>query len=118
MAEELEGEDGKHYSMVGVLPGKGIKKGRLTRFGYIELTAEMNGVYMKKGEKIRAHEFHYWDSTENGEDTLAVKPDGVRKWQAVHMKGNLFAGFPHLYFYSNPKVARRFVEACRTYRSK
>ena len=48
---------------------------------------------MKKGEKIRAHEFHYWDSTENGEDTLAVKPDGVRKWQAVHMKGNLFAGF-------------------------
>lgn len=118
LAEELEGEDGKHYPMVGVLPGKGIKKGRLTRFGYIELTAEMNGVYMKKGEKIRAHEFHYWDSTENGEDTLAVKPDGVRKWQAVHMKGNLFAGFPHLYFYSNPKVARRFVEACRTYRSK
>ena len=86
LAEELEGEDGKHYPMVGVLPGKGIKKGRLTRFGYIELTAEMNGVYMKKGEKIRAHEFHYWDSTENGEDTLAVKPDGVRKWQAVHMK--------------------------------
>lgn len=118
LAEELEGEDGKHYPMVGVLPGKGIKKGRLTRFGYIELTAEMNGVYMKKGEKIRAHEFHYWDSTENGEDTLAVKPDGVRKWQAVHMKGNLFAGFPHLYFYSNPKVAKRFVEACRTYRSK
>lgn len=118
LTEELEGEDGKHYPMVGALPGKGIKKGRLTRFGYIELTAEMNGVYMKKGEKIRAHEFHYWDSTENGKDTLAVKPDGVRKWQAVHMKGNLFAGFPHLYFYSNPKVAKRFVEACRTYRSK
>ena len=118
LTEELEGEDGKHYPMVGALPGKGIKKGRLTRFGYIELTAEMNGVYMKKGEKIRAHEFHYWDSTENGEDTLAVKPDGVRKWQAVHMKGNLFAGFPHLYFYSNPKVAERFVEACRTYRNK
>ena len=118
LTEELEGEDGKHYPMVGALPGKGIKKGRLTRFGYIELTAEMNGVYMKKGEKIRAHEFHYWDSTENGEDTLAVKPDGVRKWQAVHMKGNLFAGFPHLYFYSNPKVPERFVEACRTYRNK
>lgn len=118
LTEEMEGEDGKHYPMVGALPGKGIKKGRLTRFGYIELTAEMNGVYMKKGEKIRAHEFHYWDSTENGKDTLAVKPDGVRKWQAVHMKGNLFAGFPHLYFYSNPKVAKRFVEACRIYRSK
>jgi len=42
----------------------------------------------------------------NGEDTLAVKPDGVRKWQAVHMKGNLFAGFPHLYLYSNPKSGR------------
>ena len=51
MTEELEGEDGKHYPMVGALPGKGIKKGRLTRFGYIELTAEMNGVYMKKGRE-------------------------------------------------------------------
>ena len=69
---------------------------------------------MKKGEKIRAHEFHYWDSTENGEDTLAVKPDGVRKWQAVHMKGNLFAGFPHLSYSSNPVFAERFMrEAIR-----
>ena len=118
LTEELEGEDGKSYPMVGALSGKGFKKGRLTRFGYIELTAEKDGTYLKKGEKIRAHEFHYWDATENGEDTLAVKPDGVRKWQAVHMKENLFAGFPHLYFYSNPKVAERFVEACRTYRSK
>lgn len=118
LTEELEGEDGTSYPMAGVLSGKGIKKGRLTRFGYIELTAQKDGAYLKKGEKIRAHEFHYWDSTENGEDTLAVKPDGVRKWQAVHMKENLFAGFPHLYFYSNPKVAERFVAACRTYGSK
>ena len=44
-------EDGKHYPMVGALPGKGIKKGRLTRFGYIELTAEMNGVYIEKGRE-------------------------------------------------------------------
>ena len=116
LTEELEGEDGKSYPMVGALSGKGFKKGRLTRFGYIELTAETDGAYLKKGEKIRAHEFHYWDSTENGEDTLAMKPDGVRKWQAVHMKENLFAGFPHLYFYSNPKVAERFVEACAEYR--
>jgi len=51
LTEELEGEDGKHYPMVGALPGKGIKKGRLTRFGYIELTAEMKrSVYEKGGE--------------------------------------------------------------------
>ena len=70
-------------------------------------------MFFETGEELRGHEFHYWDSTNNGSDCLAVKPDGKRSWECVHIEGNLWAGFPHLHFYSNPEVAKRFVELCR-----
>ncbi|MCI8637793.1 MAG: cobyrinate a,c-diamide synthase [Coprococcus sp.] len=112
LQEELEGADGVFYPMAGALAGKASGQGRLVRFGYIEVIGEKDGNFLKKGEKIRGHEHHYWDSTENGENCLAVKPDGKRSWEAVHMEGNLFAGFPHLYWPSHPEFARRFVRAC------
>lgn len=109
----LEGKDRKQYKMAGVIPGKGFAAGRLKRFGYIRLKAQRESAFLKQGEELRGHEFHYWDSTNNGNDCLAVKPDGKRHWECVHMEGNLFAGFPHLHFYSNPEIAGRFVELCR-----
>lgn len=111
--EQLEGEDGKDYPMAGVIPGRAFRTGRLGRFGYVNVQAQQDGVYLKRGESIRGHEFHYWDSPANGTDCLAVKPGGTRSWNCVHMEGNLFAGFPHLYFASNPEFVNRFVQRCR-----
>lgn len=113
--EEMEGKDGGLYPMTGNIPGKAVQKEELVRFGYIELQAQRDGKYFKKGEILRGHEFHYWDSTDNGADCLAVKPDGRRFWECIHMKENLFAGYPHIHFYSNPIFAERFVQACRQY---
>lgn len=118
LQEFLEGEDGADYPMAGVLPGNAVRKDRLVRFGYIEIYAKKDGRYLKNGESLRGHEFHYWDSSENGEDCLAVKPNGSRKWQAIHMEGNLFAGFPHLYWYSNPEFGIRFARECAQYQKK
>lgn len=111
--DQLEGKDGINYEMTGVIHGNGFSAGRLGRFGYLHLKAQKESVFMKKGEEVRGHEFHYWDSTDNGKDCLAVKPDGKRSWECVHMEGNLFAGFPHIHFYSNLSFAERFVEICR-----
>lgn len=113
LQDSLEGKDKKQYEMAGVIRGNGIAVGRLKRFGYIHLKAQRDSVFLKQGEELRGHEFHYWDSTNNGSDCLAVKPDGKRSWECVHIEGNLWAGFPHLHFYSNPEVAKRFVELCR-----
>lgn len=50
----------------------------------------------------------------NGTDAKALKPDGKRSWECVHMQQNLFAGFPHLSYSSNPVFAERFMwEAIR-----
>jgi hypothetical protein len=36
----------------------------------------------------------------------------------MHLKDNLFAGFPHLYYYSNPKLPERFLRACLDFRKR
>lgn len=113
LQENLEGKDGISYPMVGVIPSSSVRKERLVRFGYIDVEAKKEGMYLRQGEHIRAHEFHYWDSEDNGCDCVASKPDGKRSWDCIHMDGSLCAGYPHLYYRSFPAFAQRFVDACR-----
>ena len=113
--EQLEDESGQNHSMVGVIKGKAVNRKKPVRFGYIQLEANHENGYLEKGEIIKAHEFHYWDSEHNGEDFLAVKPSGKRRWLCEYAKDNLLAGYPHLYFYSNLRVPLRFLEKCRKY---
>ena len=84
----------------------------------MELSAGKAGSFLGQGEVLRGHEFHYYDSTDNGSGCTAVKPDKKRSWKCVHAEGNLFAGFPHVHFYSNPSFARRFAACCRTWTGK
>ena len=63
---------------------------------------------------VRGHEFHYWDSTNCGESWKAVKTSG-KEYRCGHEEGALVAGYPHLYYYSNPEVAYRFLLKCSRY---
>lgn len=110
----IEDANNIEHNGVGIIGGKTFKTAKLQRFGYIEMTAENNNMLCKKGEKILAHEFHYWNSTDCGNDFTAEKSDG-RNWQCVHANENLYAGFPHLYFYSDIKIAENFVKRCALY---
>ena len=71
---------------------------------------------LRPGEALPAHEFHYWDCTENGDALTAKKPVGRRSWPCVVADGNLFAGFPHLYLPARPKCALRFCQAAARWR--
>lgn len=115
--EELTTDEGT-YPMAGVIKGKVFPTKRLGRFGYIEVHPKEDLSFLKKGESIRGHEFHYWDSENNGDHMEAVKPGQNRSWDCVHGKNHLMAGFPHFYYPSNPSLPRRFLEACRNYKSQ
>ena len=65
---------------------------------------------MPEPEKIKAHEFHYFDSTANGEDCIATKPVTGRSWKCIHASDDHFWGFPHLYYPSDPKFVEWFLE--------
>jgi cobyrinic acid a,c-diamide synthase len=113
---ELEGDDGKVYPMVGVIDGKAYRTPKLGRFGYITLEAKEDQLLGKAGTKIRGHEFHYWDSTCCGESFHAAKPTGKRNWDCVCGTATLYAGFPHLFFYSNREAAGEFLRKCEDYK--
>ena len=112
--DSFEDMDGNAHSGAGVIHGKAYRTPKLQRFGYITMTSGKDGLLCSSGDCIKAHEFHYFDSTDCGSDMTARKPD-VRSWECVHMNDHLYAGFPHLYFYSDIGMAVRFAEACRKY---
>ena len=126
--EEMEDTDGNIWKLVGRIKGRTFPTGKLVRFGYVDLQRNLDENQISEikeqmslsdgwilpGENIRAHEFHYWDSTDSGSDCLAVKPDGKRRWECMHLEENLVAGYPHLYYPSCENFAERFVEKCRS----
>ncbi len=111
----LEDNDGNTYSQVGVVDGASFKTDKLGRFGYITLTASYGGLLVEEGDKLRAHEFHYWDSENPGAAFIAEKPQSGRTWKCGISTPTLYAGYPHLYLPSCQKAAQRFVEACVAY---
>ncbi|MDY2819438.1 MAG: cobyrinate a,c-diamide synthase [Hominisplanchenecus sp.] len=107
---EMENMEKEVFQMAGVIDGRAYHTEKLGRFGYITLTPADEE---KSGRSIvRGHEFHYFDSTSCGEDYVARKPAGRRSWKCIHAKGNLMAGFPHLYYYSNPEFVLDFLKKC------
>lgn len=115
LGQHLEGSDGISYPMAGVLPGDGVRKEKLTRFGYAFLTSQSDSLLFSAGEQIPVHEFHYWDSTENGAAFLAQKPVTGRSWSCGFATPTLYAGFPHLYGAGHPQWVRRFTHAASEY---
>ena len=114
LQQMLENEGKESFPMCGCLPGTGFQTKSLQRFGYEWLTAEEDSLLFRKGEKIPAHEFHYWDSTENGSDLHVVKPNG-KIWRCGYTSKSLYAAFPHLHLGGELPLAERFAEACIGY---
>lgn len=108
--ETLKDMEGDPYPMTGIIPGTASYTGHLTRFGYATLSG--GKIFGQDVGPIRTHEFHYYDSEDPGDEYLAEKPTGKRSWRCIHSTETLYAGFPHLYFYANPRVAAAFLIAC------
>ena len=112
--QEMEDMEGKQRRVCGVIPGRAYRTPKLNRFGYITLTEKQD---TGLGE-IPAHEFHYFDSTDCGTDFHASKPASTRGWDCMHYEGRLMAGFPHLYYYGNPKVPVHFLKNALEYKKE
>lgn len=106
-----------HHTMAGVIPSKCCYTGKSVRFGYIELE-ERQSNFLPESERIRGHEFHYFDSEDNGNDCLAIKPVTGKSYPCVIAGENCWMGFPHLYYPSNPSFAESFVKKAKAYKSR
>ncbi len=104
--------------MAGVIDAEAFKTKKLQRFGYVTLTAKKNNLFCKAGEKINAHSFHYYESSDNGSDFLAEKPFSDKKFDCIHASETLYAGFPHIYLPSNMSFGKAFVEKATDFAKK
>jgi len=107
--------EGISYEMAGVIPATCSYTGKSVRFGYLEIQ-EKQSYFLPEGERIRGHEFHYYDSTDNGTDATAIRPATGKEYSCVIETEDRFMGFPHLYYPSNPAFAKAFVEKAERYR--
>jgi len=112
--ERLQDADGNMHDSCGVIKGEVKNTGKLARFGYITVSSESPDSVLKDGP-IKGHEFHYWDSDNCGSSWKAVKTNGT-EYMCMHEEGGLVAGYPHLYFYSNPDVPYNFLMKVLAYK--
>lgn len=111
----LKNGEGRPFPQVGSIGAEAFPTGKLGRFGYVTLHAHGESLLCEPGDELRAHEFHYWDSSCPGSAFTAVKPQSTRQWECCHATPTLYAGFPHLYLAASPKAVQRYVAACRAY---
>ncbi len=113
LQEEMTSPEGASYKMAQVFSGASHMTDSLTHFGYVNVIADKRVPYLYEGECIRGHEFHYYDTTCNGDFCLLKKPYGKRQWKGYQSTGNAYGGFAHLYYPSHPDFIRRFIDKCR-----
>lgn len=109
-------EKDKEYKWVGAIKGETFMTKSLNHFGYITLEAQKENVLTPVGGKINAHEFHYSDSSANGEGFLACKASGRGQWPSSNVTKTLYAGYPHMHLWGNVDFAKNFVKACAKYK--
>lgn len=118
LQQTLEDDAGTSWPMAGALAGAGFQTGRLQRFGYLTLTADSDSLLLRRGETVPAHEFHYWDCTENGTALAARKAGRETVWRCGFASHTLYAAFPHLHFNSQLPLARRFADRAARWREE
>lgn len=116
LQKKLTVQDGKSYEMCGAIAGECNYTGKLVRFGYAEFTEKPDSRKSECHERplvIKGHEFHYFDSTNNGSDFTATKPLSKKNWDCMIFTPRMLAGFPHLYYRSNPEIIEWLKESCK-----
>ncbi|MCR4656278.1 MAG: hypothetical protein K5770_08640 [Lachnospiraceae bacterium] len=110
---------GEYYEMTGFIDGSVYYTGALRRFGYVWLSSDKDSMLLKKGERVPAHEFHYYESTAPGGDFYSIKAGSgagaEKKTPMGYTNGVLYAGFPHLELSGELPLAGRFVERAEEY---
>jgi cobyrinic acid a,c-diamide synthase len=117
LGKGLKDLKGRYYDMTGLFPYVSkISQKRMT-LEYRELKAVDGCPFLRKGEKIRGHEFHYSNIDEPPRSIRRVYQVTGRWPLATEKEGylckNTLASYIHLHFASNPMFAKDFVRKCK-----
>ncbi|MCL2684664.1 MAG: cobyrinate a,c-diamide synthase [Synergistaceae bacterium] len=101
-------------NFVDLIDADAVMTERLSRFGYVEGRALTDNLIMKRGETVRAHEFHYskLEGTPPGAFSVRKFSRPEEEWTDGHSMngGRLLATYLHINFYSRPESARMMLQ--------
>jgi cobyrinic acid a,c-diamide synthase len=118
LQESLTDIQGVRYSMLGIIAGNAVMTNRLQNFGYVKLTANHDTMLCSQGDTINAHSFHYSQSNDEGNVFTATKLSSENSYPCIVAAKNIFAGYPHIHFFGNKKLAEGLIKTCFQYKNK
>ncbi len=113
---------GKNYQLAGVLPFE-INFGQTPAgHGYVDLKSREDSPWFRKGECIKAHEFHYsrvlLPTVDHSFQFDVLRGYGITEKSDGALYRNLFASFAHLHALANPLWAETFVSLACAYKAR
>ncbi len=119
LLDQIKYQD-KTYSMTGALNGTAIV-GENRVVGYTELQATKNNPILKKGQKIKAHEFHHSHITnlQNPQYTIKLhRGTGIKNQKDGLTKNNTIGTYQHIHQQPYPQTTKNLLNKCREYKNQ
>ncbi|MBI3754211.1 MAG: cobyrinate a,c-diamide synthase, partial [Deltaproteobacteria bacterium] len=117
LGKGLKDFKGKKHEMVGVFPWVSRMLEKRKSLGYREIKAAEDCLFLKKGQTMRGHEYHYSEIDKPSQKIkrgYRLTPHTSRLTASEgYLCKNTLASYVHLHFASNPKFAEGFVKKCR-----
>ena len=113
--------EGKSFPMAGVFDCSAVMADKRQALGYIEIEVKKDNILSRKGDKIRAHTFH-WSYLKNLSKDIRfaykVTKGKDRVYEDGLIKDNVLASYAHLHFASHINFAKNFIKSCLTYKDE
>ena len=113
LGRTLSDLEGNQHTMVGVIPAVSAMSDKRLVLGYREVESRVDNPLMGRGQRVRAHEFH-WSTLEappSDEQSVYRVVDQENRPDGFHV-GSVWASYVHIHLGSDPSLARRFVDTC------
>ncbi len=109
-------EGGGRYPMAGVLPAHVTVGPRRTALGYREGGVLRDALFLRSGDAVRGHEFHYSRAEGLPEASAAYRLTDSRGRVSTdgYAGPGLLASYLHLHFAAHPELARRWAQPTRS----
>ena len=113
---------GKSYQLAGVFPFE-INFGQIPAgHGYVDLKSREDSPWFRKGECVKAHEFHYsrvlLPTVDHSFQFDVIRGYGITGKSDGALYRNVFASFAHLHALANPLWAETFVSLASEYKAR
>ena len=111
LTEAIVDGAGREFGMAGVFPTRARMQTKPAALGYLEVEAAADHLWLRRGERLRGHQFRY--------SAIDAMPESIqRAYDLGYTAGNVLGSYVHLHFGACPDFARRFVETCAAHHKK